>query len=69
MGTRRAAFTQLDVQRAVRGARAAGVSPDELRIAPTGEIRMMFRNRETSSSDTPRDVLDEIEELLGDGKL
>lgn len=63
---RRAAFTQLDVQRAVRGARAGGVSPDELRIAPTGEIRLLFRNRE-SSTDTARDVLDEIEGHFGHG--
>lgn len=63
---RRAAFTQLDIQRAVRGARAAGCSPDELRIGPTGEIRLLFANRE-HSTDTAREVLDEIEGHFGHG--
>jgi hypothetical protein len=66
MGKRRAAFTQLDVQRAVRGARAAGIQPDELRISPTGEIRILFSSAQ-GSTETPRDVLDEIERHFGDG--
>jgi hypothetical protein len=67
MASRRGAFTQLDVQRAVRGARAAGASPDELRIAPSGEIRILFKSAAASSS-TPREVLDEIEGHFGHGE-
>ena len=66
MGTRRAAFTQMDVQRAVRGARAAGIQPEELRISPQGEIRIMFRNSE-SSTDVDREVAEEIERHFGRG--
>lgn len=60
MASRRGAFTQLDVQRAVRGARAAGVNPGEIRIAQSGEIRIFLASGE-APSETPREVLDELE--------
>ncbi len=66
MGTRRAAFTQLDVQRAFRGAQAAGIQPEELRISPQGEIRILCRRRE-GPTDTSADVLDEIDRHFGHG--
>jgi len=59
MAKRRAAFTQLDVQRAVRGARAAGIQPEELRISPAGEIRILFQP--SPAKDEPSEVVDEIE--------
>ena len=66
MPTRRSAFTQLDVQRAARGARAAGVELDEIIITTAGEIRMRARRQE-ASSDTPQDVRDEIARHFADG--
>lgn len=63
MPGRRSAFTQLDVQRAVRGARAAGLDACEIRIAPNGEIRVL--SGAVRSGDTPRDVLDELQRHFG----
>ena len=41
--TRRAAFKQSDLTRALRGAKAAGLEPQGCKINPaTGEIEMQF---------------------------
>lgn len=57
MAKRSSAFTQLDVQRAVRGAKAAGAQPEEIRISRDGEIRILFK----PTVDAPSAVVDEIE--------
>lgn len=35
--------TQKSVERALRGARAAGFEPEEVRVGPDGEIRLLAR--------------------------
>ena len=55
----RAAFTQADVCRAMRGAQAAGREPAEVRIRD-GEIVLSFGRRGAQDEATPQDVADEI---------
>ena len=53
-------FSQADIQRALKGAHAAGVSPSELRIGADGEIRLLLgKSAEPHRSES--DVLDEID--------
>lgn len=44
MANRPAPFKEADVRRAVKGAAAAGFMPDEVVIAPSGEIRLKRRS-------------------------
>lgn len=53
-------FSQADVQRALKGAHAAGVSPSELRIGADGEIRLLL-GKAAEPHETESDVVDEIE--------
>lgn len=58
-------FRQHDLKRALKGARDAGIEPEEARIMPDGEIRLMLRRR-AHPSETPSDVADEIAEWAKD---
>lgn len=55
----RVRFRQDDLKRALKGAKAAGVEPEEARILPTGEIRLMLRSSDAPSS-TAREVCEEL---------
>lgn len=61
------AFTQSDVCKALRGARAAGLEPRETRISRTGEIRLIFgRERPDDAEDRDAEAeLDAYEAQLG----
>ena len=62
----RVAFTQADVAKAIRGARAAGIEPREVRVRHGGEI-VIVAGRATEAKETSPDVLDEIEGHFGHG--
>ena len=65
----RGRFSQADVQRALKGAKAAGLEPDEVFIDPDGAIRVRMRRPEASAGgDTPRDVRAEIARHFGNAK-
>lgn len=53
---------QADIQRALRGTRAAGFDPKEIRIGSDGEIRVILTDG-ASMSDT--EVVDEIATWAG----
>lgn len=54
----RATFTRADLKRAFLAAHEAGIDADEVRIEPSGTIRIMIHR---GNADTSRDVREEIE--------
>jgi len=54
-------FTQLDLQRAIKATKAAGLTPSEVRVTAEGEIRVMIAQPRSLTGETPEDVRGELE--------
>ncbi len=48
-------FRQSDVERAVKAARAAGLSIGKVEVAPDGTIRVIMADQRDSAAETPYD--------------
>lgn len=57
--TRRASFSQADMQRALRAAKATGYQLSEVSITPGGEIRLKCAPNHPDA--TPADITEELE--------
>jgi len=63
--TRKPTFIQSAYVKAIRAARAAGIESFDILPSPTGQP--IIRVRPAGSTDTPQDVLDEIQEWAREG--
>lgn len=66
---RRKTFRESDVLKAIRGAKAAGVEPGEVRVTSEGEIRILLRHHSQFASHSAREFQDEISKHFGNDRF